>query len=205
MLNAAVRTADLDELDTHELLTAARDLTALIDTANVDEPRMQAALVMSELLSRVGDAEGRRARMRENGISDMFPYSPYAGPLNPISPPVTMSLQPGEPYDEVHSRTVFEATYNGPPQSVHGGVIAGVFDELLGSVCVVNDVAGFTGTLTVKYRSPTPLGEPIDMRSWVDRVEGRKTFARGTFYSGETLLAEAEGIFIQTIEFAPIG
>ena len=34
------------------------------------------------------------------------------------------------------------------------------------------------------------------MRGWVDRVEGRKTFAKGTFHQGDTLTAQAEGIFI---------
>jgi hypothetical protein len=34
------------------------------------------------------------------------------------------------------------------------------------------------------------------MRGWIDRVEGRKTFATGTFHHGETLCATAEGIFI---------
>ena len=79
---------------------------------------------------------------------------------------------------------------------VVGGVVAGVFDELLGCTCVVNDVSGFTGTLSIRYASLTPLGVPITMRGWVDRVEGRKTFATGTFHHGETLCATAEGIFI---------
>ena len=35
------------------------------------------------------------------------------------------------------------------------------------------------------------------MRGWIDRQEGRKIFICGTMHDGETLCAEAEGIFIQ--------
>ena len=97
----------------------------------------------------------------------------------------------------------FDPITNGPPGGVHGGMIAGVFDELLGSVCVLNDVAGFTGTLNIRYRSLTPIEEPISMRAWIDRVEGRKTFARGTFHHGAVLCAEADGVFIGMV--APDG
>jgi acyl-coenzyme A thioesterase PaaI-like protein len=91
---------------------------------------------------------------------------------------------------------VFDAPWCGPPESVHGGVVALVFDELLGCVVVVNALGGFTGTLTVRYVSLTPIGQPIRMRAWIDRSEGRKTWAKGTMHHGETLCAEAEGVFI---------
>ena len=45
-------------------------------------------------------------------------------------------------------------------------------------------------------RSLTPIGKPIRMRGWVDAREGRKTWAKGTMHLGETLCAEAEGVFI---------
>jgi acyl-CoA thioesterase FadM len=54
-----------------------------------------------------------------------------------------------------------------------------------------------TGTLTIKYRSPTPLHTPLDFAASVDRIEGRKVFTSGSIHAGERLCAEAEGIFIQ--------
>jgi hypothetical protein len=41
-----------------------------------------------------------------------------------------------------------------------------------------------------------PLGEPIRMRGWIDRRDGRKTFTKGTMHFGDQLCAEAEGVFI---------
>lgn len=143
-----------------------------------------------------------RDRIQQLGIESGFPYSPYVGALNAIAPPISLEIVPVGDRFELHGSHVFDAIYNGPPGGVHGGVIAGAMDELLGSLCVVNEVAGFTGTLTVRYEALTPIAAPITLRAWVDRLEGRKTIACGTFHHGETLCARAEGIFINTSSFA---
>jgi acyl-coenzyme A thioesterase PaaI-like protein len=126
-------------------------------------------------------------------LAEFFPYSPIIGPMNPVAPPIEFRLE-GE---ELHAEHRFDAPYNGPPSGVHGGVIAMVFDELLGCLGSLLGVGGFTGTLTIRYRALTPLGQPIRMRSWLDRREGRKAFIHGTMHDGATLCAEAEGIFIR--------
>ena len=197
----ASRIADLDALDLATATAAFERVAEQLASVAVDEPRMQAALTASDMQERFANAlvagqEGRAARAREVGIEGFFPYSPYVGPLNAVAPPVRFEIVDAEPFAELRAEHRFDPIVNGPPGGVHGGMIAGVFDELLGSVCVLNDVAGFTGTLSIRYRSLTPIDAPISMRAWVDRVEGRKTFARGTFHHGETLCAEAEGVFI---------
>ena len=125
--------------------------------------------------------------------AEFFPYSPVIGPLNAIAAPIAFDFD-GE---EVHAEHVFDAPYNGPPTAVHGGIIALVFDELLGSLGALRDIGGFTGTLSIRYCSLTPIGKPIRMRSWIDRREGRKTFIKGSMHVGDRLCAEAEGVFIQ--------
>jgi acyl-coenzyme A thioesterase PaaI-like protein len=124
--------------------------------------------------------------------SQVFPYSPVVGHRNPIAPPIRFELRDGE----LHAEHAFDAPWSGAPNAVHGGIIALVFDELLGSVNVVNGLGAFTGTLTLVYRALTPAETPIRMRGWIDRTEGRKVFARGTMHAGEVLCAEAEGTFI---------
>ena len=146
-------------------------------------PYMQRSLVMRD-----GDYT------RDTDIpAEFFPYSPVIGPLNAIAPPVAFDFD-GE---EVHAEHVFDAAYNGPPTAVHGGIIALVFDELLGSLGALRDIGGFTGTLSIRYCSLTPIGKTIRMRSWIDRREGRKVFIMGSMHHGDQLCAEAEGIFIQ--------
>ena len=144
---------------------------------------------------------GEGSAMPEVGDpAEFFPYSPVIGPGNPIAPGVVFERK-GE---ELHAEHGFDAQYCGPPTGVHGGIVALVFDELLGCCNVVNQVGGFTGTLTVRYHSLTPVGveNRIRMRSWIEKREGRKTFTKGTMHFGDRLTAEAEGVFIQPSERA---
>jgi acyl-CoA thioesterase FadM len=79
-------------------------------------------------------------------------------------------------------------------------MVAAAFDEALGMAQAMTGQPGMTGTLTVRYRRPTPLHTELHFRARVERVEGRKIFAAGTLHAGEVLCAEAEGVFI-TVDF----
>ena len=63
---------------------------------------------------------------------------------------------------------------------VHGGIIALLFDELLGMANVCTGVGGFTGTLSVRYERPTPLHGELELEGTVESVEGRKVTSVGT-------------------------
>ncbi len=209
VLLEAVRTADLGGVDLEALSAQVRELTALVEPHVVHGLRMQAGLHF-EIDSRGAVSDGpavpgpggmpprQMASMAGSGAVAMMPYSPYSGLLNPLSPPVTLEVSEVDGRREVTGSARFRHTFNGPPDAVHGGVIAAVLDEVLGMACLANERGGFTGTLTVAYRSPTPLDRPVAIRGWVESVEGRKTFAKGTFCDGDRLLVEAEGIFITT-------
>jgi acyl-coenzyme A thioesterase PaaI-like protein len=130
--------------------------------------------------------------MQTANPADYFPYSPIVGPLNPIAPPVRLHVDG----DRMRGQLVLDAPYVGPPGTVHGGVIALIFDELLGCANIAQGYGGFTGTLTIRYERRTPIGETIELESWVDRVEGRKVFTQGTMRHGGAVTARAEGVFI---------
>ena len=129
---------------------------------------------------------------------DYFATSPVVGYANPVAPPVDVWAVGGtDGQAELRGRAVFDYQYEGPPTCVHGGVIAELFDELLGAVNILAGNPGMTGTLTIRYRKPTPLRTPLDLSARQVRVEGRKIFAEGRIEVDGTLTAEAEGIFIQ--------
>lgn len=195
-----VRTADLDGADLGEEIAAVRRVASTLRPRRHDGMRMQAALKFENLTADVGNAREGTADPDE-----FFPYSPVVGRLNPIAPPVEMWRADGPAGQEIHGSATLGAPYNGPPDCVHGGVIAEIVDELLGCVCVTNGIGGFTGTLTVVYRNTTPLSQPLSLRGWHDRTEGRKVFAKGTIHHGDTLCVEAEGIFIRTDRLSPDG
>ncbi len=121
-----------------------------------------------------------------------FPFSPMIGWYSPIAPPLECEVRDGA----VVAHATLGAAYEGPPGCVHGGIIAGLFDELLGIANITAGVGAMTGTLTIVYRSPTPLYAELTFRGRTDRIDGRKVFTRGTLHAGEQLCVEAEGIFI---------
>lgn len=123
---------------------------------------------------------------------DYFPFSPQIGLYNPLAPPVRVWLDDGV----VHGTGNLDAAYEGPPGCVHGGVIASIFDELLGIANITAGVGAMTGTLTIKYRSPTPLKRDLTFTARHVGVDGRKVRAEGTIHAGDRLCAECEGVFI---------
>ena len=74
--------------------------------------------------------------------------------------------------------------------------MAAAFDEVLGYVQSLSGQPGMTGTLTVRYRKPTPLHTPLLFEAELVRVEGRKIFTRAELHAEGVLRAEAEGIFV---------
>ena len=69
-------------------------------------------------------------------------------------------------------------------------------ERLLGFANSLSGNPGMTGTLTVRYRLPTPLHTPLRFEARFDRAEGRKIFTSGEVFAGDARTAEAEGIFI---------
>jgi acyl-coenzyme A thioesterase PaaI-like protein len=160
----------------------------------------------AEQLSGVADTleaaatEGKRPRHQPSANTDprlLFPTSPVIGWANPVAPPAEFWAVEGEEgMKEIRGRVTFDYPYEGPPTCVHGGVIAALFDEMLGSANIIANHAAMTGTLTVRYRKTTPLLAPLDLVARCTGTERRKVFAWGGIYRDGELTAEAEGIFI---------
>jgi acyl-coenzyme A thioesterase PaaI-like protein len=121
-----------------------------------------------------------------------FDHSPIAGQANPLAPPIYMEIE----QERVVARVHYGAAYEGPPGSVHGGHVAAAFDEVLGMAQSLGGQPGMTGTLTIRYRKPTPLHTDLRVVAWNTGTEGRKTFTSGEMYAGDVLTAEAEAIFV---------
>ncbi len=98
---------------------------------------------------------------------------------------------------EIRADAWFDWAYEGPPNCVHGGVIAETFDEMLGAANMVAGNPGMTGTLTIRYRTPTPLRTPLRIEARCLDRDGRKIRTWGGIYHGDRLTAEAEGLFIE--------
>jgi Thioesterase superfamily len=194
--------------ETERLVDATRSLIATLRMADspVDVLEHAAALVReaTELLAphEVDGIPGQNALRAEypdreqfatGDPAGFFPYSPVVGPLNAIAPPVTFTFD-GE---RLSGRGTLPAPYTGPPGTVHGGVVALVLDELLGATNACLGLGAYTGTLSIRYERPTPIGVELEFEAWVDRTERRKVFTVGTISAEGVVTARAEGVFIR--------
>ncbi|OBH63169.1 thioesterase [Mycobacterium colombiense] len=116
------------------------------------------------------------------------------GLRNPVAPPLVIHHDPD---GLVWSEFMLGAAYEGPPDTVHGGVCALVLDHVLGATAHQPDKPAYTGTLTLRYRRPTQLGRRLRAEARVERVDGVKIFAVGHLADEDGVTVEAEGVFIQ--------
>ena len=183
------------------LAAAVRRLTSAMVGLPLDRPDIEAATVaVAAVADRLEAAAGpgRRPRAQPDPVGepqDFFPSSPVIGFANPVAPPVTVQAVDGG----LVGTGFFDYQYEGPPTCVHGGVIAMVFDEMLGAANILAGQPGMTGTLTIRYRKPTPLRTPLRLEARFVRRDGRKILTTGTIHHGDLLTAEAEGIFIELV------
>ena len=134
-------------------------------------------------------------------VMSLHTYSPALGHANPLAPKVEMRI---DEHKTVHGTVTFAEVHNGPPwNTCHGGIVALVYDDIVGLAAAVGAGGGMTARLTVNYRKPTPLFEPITFRAWLEEHEDRKFIARGEMHHVDVLLSEADGLFIRPRGFPP--
>ncbi len=114
------------------------------------------------------------------------------GRSNPVAPPITIWMDG----DVARATVTLSWNYEGPPNCVHGGFVAAIFDEFLGDAQMLVKRMGATGNLTIRYHRPTPLHKELKLEARVKSVSERKAVLLGEMYDGDTLTASAEGVFI---------
>ena len=200
-LRAASKTGDLSprRAALRELADSTRELIdRLVATDAPDEVILVAAAEVQAAASRFapyrqGSLYGFSEMATAGGQSDpLYDHSPLIGIANPLAPPMDIREQDGI----VVATAVFGQAYEGPPGHVHGGYVAAAFDELLGATQALSGAPGMTGTLTIRYESPTPLHTELRYEGRLAGVERRKIFTEGTCFAGDRVTATAKGTFI---------
>jgi hypothetical protein len=183
------------------LAAATRHLVdAVLTSEDASDEKLDAAAdatehAIADLLGRAVDTTtrpgGERSR-HERRQEDYLPRSPLVGSISPVAPPLAYEFH----RDHVVAHGSFGAAYEGPPGYVHGGWVALAFDEALGMANAVSGHPGMTARLTVRYRRPTPLRTRLHLHARTERVDGRRITTVATLRSGDTVTAEAEGLFV---------
>lgn len=127
----------------------------------------------------------------------------YRGAWNPLAPPMAMDLFDDEDGRRIEGRVTLGVAYEGPPHGVHGGYVAGLFDDVLGATQRMMEAPGVTGRLTVHYRHITPIQEELVFKAWITEEVGRRIVSKATCHAGDLLTAEAEALFIK-VDFAEV-
>jgi acyl-coenzyme A thioesterase PaaI-like protein len=179
------------------LVEAARDLVdAVVGTDVPSAARATAAGELAAIAARL--REQRRepvillVRHDDGRIENLTQAG--GGRLNPQAPRLTfVDLSP----DGVVAACTLTAAHGGPPGKAHGGIVAGLLDEVLGVAAMVAGGAGLTAGLDIRYHAATPYGEPLTITARLTGRDGRKAFATGEVRAGDTVTAEATAVFVR--------
>lgn len=126
-------------------------------------------------------------------------FTPVTGEASPIAPPLRYDPAEGGTTATV-GRVTLGPLYEGHVGVAHGGIIALLLDEVLGTAATRRVWPSVTGGLSVRYRRPVPIGVPLVVTAAVVNVDGRRMTMHGSVCTDadpDTVLAEGEGAFIE--------
>jgi acyl-coenzyme A thioesterase PaaI-like protein len=129
----------------------------------------------------------------DGGEVNSWIYRPVTGAGSPWSLEPEVRRQG----DGVVAKVTFHQAHEGAPERCHGGLVAALFDDILGCVLHVIGEGAFTGELTIRYDAPVPLHRELLCNCRLDRKEGRKLYMTGELTDGDTLVSSARALFIQ--------
>jgi acyl-coenzyme A thioesterase PaaI-like protein len=167
----------------------------------------EVATTLESLTARLDDG-ARRQRTRDDHadrwqepIADgqrMVSYDerPFSGRSSPWG----VDLEVHRHGNEIEAILTLRSAHEGAPGRSHGGIVAGLFDDVFGFVLDVIQEAAFTGELTIRYEKPTPLHRPMACRGRLARRDGRKLHIEGELVDleaeGQPVVARGKGLFI---------
>jgi acyl-coenzyme A thioesterase PaaI-like protein len=115
------------------------------------------------------------------------------GPENPAG----MGLKLRIDGERIKGKVCLDRRQEGAPGIAHGGAIATVLDDSLGTMLLILRRPAVTASLTVDFRSPALLGRELDIEAWCERIDGRKLYLAGRVSDGETVIADCHALFIE--------
>lgn len=101
--------------------------------------------------------------------------------------------------DRIEGWARFARFHLGRNGAVHGGSLGMLFDTVLGLTASVltGSRRQRTAYLKIDYRNIVPVEKELQFDAGVDREDGRKIFVSGRLRDGDTLLTEADALFVR--------
>ncbi|WP_238408296.1 PaaI family thioesterase [Pimelobacter simplex] len=195
-----------DEIPTGEVERREKAVSALADSVrDLVDATIRSTVAEEELAGVQAEVDALVARLRAaqlpgpagvryNSEGRSWNWgNAVVGRGNAIAPPVDI-VHDG--FGSAHAEMTLGAAYEGPPGMVHGGVSALMLDQIMGETASGFRRLTMTGTLTLRYRRPLPLG-PVRMEARIAHEEGRKITVEARIgVPAQDAAVEATGLFL---------
>jgi acyl-coenzyme A thioesterase PaaI-like protein len=99
--------------------------------------------------------------------------------------------------DGVQAEVVLGTAFEGAPGRSHGGIVAAMFDDVMGYLLTVHEIPAFTGELTVRYLKPTPMGTTLHFDARIIHRDGRRLLTEASCIADDITVATATATFIE--------
>jgi len=121
------------------------------------------------------------------------------GKSNPRSIGIAWQLMAG---NQIFASFAFGDFQQGPPGFVHGGASAAVMDEAMGLAVFYSGCRVVTANLSIDYRKPIPLGQPMTIQAVMSGKTERRILALGEIlFPDGSVAVSAKGIYAEANHF----
>jgi uncharacterized protein (TIGR00369 family) len=136
-----------------------------------------------------------KERVRVNTVSDHGCFG--CGERNPIGLKLAF-FREGE---AVEAEFIPCPHHEGYVGMVHGGIIGALLDEAMSWAVIAGGRLAVTAQMTLRFRRPVRVGEPVRVRGEVADDGGRTVQARAVLLDSDgAVLAEASGTYVRVDE-----
>jgi acyl-coenzyme A thioesterase PaaI-like protein len=188
-LNRAVAGRDLSDDALRDVARVADQLAAELST----EPLRNKADDMATHTDLAAAMGGQPMSVAVGDPLQFDPFSAGGGRLHPAS--IGMRMRRDDTAAVIATSHV-DPMFQGPPDRVHGGVVAVLIDEVMGTVNRMLGQRAYTARLAIDYRAPAPIDAELTFRAWLHDQHGRKVVLRADGRSEAGVFVEAEGLFV---------
>jgi acyl-coenzyme A thioesterase PaaI-like protein len=153
-----------------------------------------------EAVTRARAIESFRFEFDHADPNNVIPFNPATGRFNPLAPRLEMSLE-GK---KLVAHAEFANCHESAPDTVQGGMVAAVYDQLLAYAIMVEGFVGATMWIRIDYLKRTPLNEPLRFEAETVSADGKEWTVRGACYRGDVKISEAEGVVLGSYEMKQV-
>jgi acyl-coenzyme A thioesterase PaaI-like protein len=173
------------EVPDAELMQLATALERITDQVRSGTPRRRSFAEIA--------GEAAAAEVADGAIAEHFDVCFVTGAASPVGLAGAVHREA----DALVYRTRIPSTFEGMPGFAHGGILAAIFDDIIGMVTGrLHRISAPTVRVDISFRAPVPLDVELEIRASLVSRQGRKCRVHATATAGNTVYAEADGLLV---------